>query len=597
VLDLKPPTSLGARAAYAQAKLLGQKTSRASNKDWYREALDLDYQWHLVVVSGSRVSSVVFHRPTGQWSQGPRIYLSNPPTKTMVEAAVEEILAQGSGMPKPRSIGVVIHMGDELATTEVLAECRTPEQIAAMGRELIFSPATALGDPSINPETTSTRLLPYAGAQEAPHATSITLSHAHTQFISTLREVSEERNLPIRTCTLSAPLAFLSILPAFLSHEDPRPRFILLHYLKFSALAVLDAPGNLLQFRALPHRGRLHPSNLGDAINTAIDALDLRAPAVYIFPMSEVDPSPLLTQLQTTLTRPEETEMQILRPALDGIAPEAPDLRPEMLVAVRDYDSSSISVGYAQLYGQRWALQDFLPIPVEQQALYPSQGEMSLLRAARLLMPLLAFGIIALLAMNLFRVVSVVGDPAWQHDPEDNARAQQELTELQRQLTSYNHWNNLLQGRSQGWLAMEVLSRLFPEESGVRVSDFNYSAKLENTRKADRTGILREWDIRGHADEDALPLLSRLGSREGMAEIFNQLAAATGNGSFNTTSTGRNLIVSLQREANPGYIDGSRLDRNDPATFRYTFSLKITQSFPSEDPMGISSKSLSLFNP
>jgi hypothetical protein len=327
-------------------------------------------------------------------------------------------------------------------------------------------------------------------------------------------------------------------------------------------------------------------------VNTALDALDLQSPVITILPLGDADPSPLLTQLHATLNKPEQAELHILRPAVDSLAPEVPDLRPEMLVSVPQFASGEVSPGFKQLFQERWALQDFMPVPDEIQALYPTAADMRLLAVGRGMLAVLAFGLVGLVAFAMFSILRTVSDPAWRHDPADTMVMQDRLMKVQREVEELEHWENLLQERSNGWTGMELLARLFPEDAGVKVSNFKQTTRLDAVIKNNRVGFTREWFVRGLASSQAIPLLNKLNGREGISAVFDDMLKATGNGSFNASVPGRNLVVLMERSKNPAYVKEAGMARNDDRKFFYVFDLKITQTFGPEDPMAVSTKAL-----
>ena len=593
MVSLSSIESLNSRSVYRQALDLLRHTSRASNPDWYRDPLDLTHQWHLVVHSGNRVQSVLLVRDGEEtaWMPGPQLQLTTPPTHEQMDAILEDILATPD-FRKARSLGVVVHLADEFATTEIIQEPRSAEAMRQLRDEVRVNPSTALGDPSLSNDSTSTRLIPYAGATRAPMAATVNLSRTHDYFLATLRAAGDSRNFPVRAVATSAPMAFLSILPAFLQFQAGKPQFVLLHYSRFSALAVFNSESNLLQLRALPHRGRSFPGNLGDAINTALDSLDLHDPVITILPMGDTDPSPLLTQLHATLNQPEQAETHILRPAVDSLAPGVADLRPEMLISVPQFASGEVSPGFNQLFTERWALQDFLPEHEETKALYPSSSEMKMLAFSRIALAVAAFALVGFLALGIFSMVKTVNDPAWRHETSATAAVQERLTKAGRESKEFDHWENLLQPRAKAWTAMELLARVFPEDSGVVVEAFRHTNRLDNTIKNFRLGFTREWVIDGVAEEKAVALLNHLNGREGMKALFDELHKATGNPSFNTNLSGRAVVAQMDRSKNPAHVEDPGLPSGDRRRFPYVFSLKITQVFPSEDPMAISTVNL-----
>ena len=54
--DLKPPD------VYRQAKLVASKTSRGRDRNWYRSAFELPWQWHIWFDGGRDVVSATYSR-------------------------------------------------------------------------------------------------------------------------------------------------------------------------------------------------------------------------------------------------------------------------------------------------------------------------------------------------------------------------------------------------------------------------------------------------------------------------------------------------------------------------------------------------------
>src|SRR5690606_23598503 len=143
---------------YRQAKQVLKHTSRASNADWYHEAMELDRQWH-IWVDGRQVVSSVFDRKSGQWMEGPRAILpkdngvSAGTRKPMDQDAVRALndglnqaqldaifahfdeedlrslheslsrLVRGKDFGgKVKSLGVVLHLADEFAIADLAPE-------------------------------------------------------------------------------------------------------------------------------------------------------------------------------------------------------------------------------------------------------------------------------------------------------------------------------------------------------------------------------------------------------------------------------------------------------------------------------------------
>jgi hypothetical protein len=120
----------------------------------------------------------------------------------------------------------------------------------------------------------------------------------------------------------------------------------------------------------------------------------------------------------------------------------------------------------------------------------------------------------------------------------------------------------------------------------VIVANANYSTRLEATVKNGRVGFTREWVLTGFAKAAAQATLDRLSSRDGLEAAFAELADLTGNQSFQALP-GRSLLGSLERGRNNAYKPAPGQRRDAKEAYPLAFTLKITQSFPAEDPMAI----------
>jgi len=251
--------------------------------------------------------------------------------------------------------------------------------------------------------------------------------------------------------------------------------------------------------------------------------------------------------------------------------------------------SESTSHTFLILREEKWALQDFLPIAKEIVEIYPTRGEMKLLRGLRLG----RVGVFAIAVLFLayfgFGVIDLVRRPEWAFDPGQAEAVQGRLARLTIERQKADHWNNLLEDRSKAWTTMESLSRMFPENGGMLVKTFTHAAKPDSTPGKAKVGFVKEWKVTGYARDEALDYLNTINTREGISAHFSEIARITGNVAFNPSVGNRNVVVNVRTQENGSYKSApvEEASDSDESTYPFTFDLTITQRFEATDPMAI----------
>ncbi|NIP94201.1 MAG: hypothetical protein GWO24_12395 [Akkermansiaceae bacterium] len=142
--SLVHPTQLSVWQRFLQARRLQKETSRSKNLDWYRSALDLDNQLHLFL-EGDGVSAAHLccrGEATNKWTSVPS------PSPEMDEEALGEYLTTlKADFPgtRVRSLGVVLHLADEFAISELANATERPEDYGDLSRQLIVAPQEVVG--------------------------------------------------------------------------------------------------------------------------------------------------------------------------------------------------------------------------------------------------------------------------------------------------------------------------------------------------------------------------------------------------------------------------------------------------------------------
>ena len=156
------PAGLNPLQRFRQAGAILRGTSRASNPAWYESALDLDLQLHLRV-DGSAVESFLYDRKVKAWSPGPVFDEACATDPALIPAFAAQVLstARGAGAS---SIGVVLHLADEFATSELKPELDNPGALAELRGTIADDPKAVLDDASVSAADSSWRLIPYPAA-------------------------------------------------------------------------------------------------------------------------------------------------------------------------------------------------------------------------------------------------------------------------------------------------------------------------------------------------------------------------------------------------------------------------------------------------
>jgi hypothetical protein len=582
------PAGLNPLQRFRQAGAILRGTSRASNPAWYRSALDLDFQLHLRV-DGNQVISRFLDVRTGTWSQGPALDDSFATDLSLAPAFAGEIVAaaQKAGA---QSIGVVLHVADEFATSELKPELDNPGALVELRATIETDPLAVLDDSSVSATESSWRLIPYPAGGSDAIATTVCLSRRWAPFLDELRSHGQQKNYPVITRAISAPLVALLALPALKNDDLAHPLIAVLPYPRFTLLAFFNEHGDLLLLRTLQHRGQRRPTNLRHAASTTAAALELADPEVFLLSGESADPQ-LAADLQLVFPASpiREIDWTVAPFELQNHSQGAPEARIATLADGVITSPLASSHTFSVLRADGWAFQDFLPVAKEAAEIFPSRGEMKLLRSARF--AILGFACMTLLglAWTGLQMIDMVRKPEWAFDPASAQTQQQRLGFLTTERNRMEHWDNMLEDRSKAWTTMELIAILFPGDSGFHVKTFNHSVQPQNAPGQKKVGFVREWKITGLAREDALERLNLMNTREGITGIFNEVAKATGDKSFQTDLDTRSLVVNVRTLENgtyrPGPVDESAV--MDESTYPLTFDLTISQRFESSDVMAL----------
>lgn len=583
-MQFQHPSTLNPWQQFRQARAINKSTSRASNSAWYLPPLEHDLQLH-IRVDGPEVISTYFSRNGGQWLAGPMLTLDYLTEEQHFEGLAQELIKFARGR-NAKSLGIILHIADEFAINELSPDLENPGSLADMRKTAIENPGAILDGNNFNTNDYAWRLVPYTAAGSAAVATTVTLSRQYSPLFNALRVAGESANFPLIATALSAPLVALGGLSKMLGQQPQKAFVTILQYPWFTVLAFFNEHSDLKLIRTLQHRGLRSASNFRSALFTTTASLEFMDPDLFIVPMGKEIDDKLEANLRAQF--PACQVRALTAPTTEGL----PVWCPEPIIANQKSDKADpvTSMTFPSLHDEGWTLQDFLPTPKQLAEIYPSRGEMQILRASKIacmFFILLAIGGIGYFGYGGYKLMAT---EEWKFDPAQADLTKARLDKLNIERGQLDHWNNLLADRSKAWIVMESLARMFPDKSGILIKDFSYSAKPDTNPGQAKVGFVKAWKISGYARDQANEYLNTtVNTREFVNKHFAEIAELTGNEAFNTQIGNRSVSVNVRTRENGTFRDipYEEAALTDEKSYPYTFELTITQRFESSDPLAL----------
>lgn len=159
---------------------------------------------------------------------------------------------------------------------------------------------------------------------------------------------------------------------------------------------------------------------------------------------------------------------------------------------------------------------------------------------------LLLTGLVGMAGYWIFTYYTASNQAFWKLNAAQSQKLEAELTSLQKEKREVETTRLMFQPRNHGWSTLEMLMRLFPEDSGIRLESVNCGSNTvrPTAKGGTKLGYTRTWQIRGLAMKDSVDLLSRLNSSRELGQQFADLARAMDEPSF-APDPGRHLTVNL----------------------------------------------------
>ncbi len=610
MIEFKHPSQLNPYQIYQQARRIAKRTSRAKNPDWYVSPVEVQRQWHLWI-GKEEVVSAVFDRKAGRWIEGPEVpWLINSVDNSealeserndveAVHSALAEVLRSRELGGKVKSLGIIWHVANEFAVVDLSRDFSGLTDFDDVQNSLQQDPQLVLGDASVDPLSHTWRLLPYWGVKEGGRRSVVVqMSKDSENFLSTARDYGEDQNIALVTMAVSAPLEALALIPLYLGGEElDRGSIVIMQYQSFSAMAGLNAEGELTLLRALQHReGADYFTGLGDVLLNTKALLGLDDPVVHILPMKEGSGTEGLTSELTKFFAGREP-MDVGFIELDQLvglkAVFGGKLEMLMSDAAENFkdlagDSLFENVTFTNLYQGGWALQDFAPLPLGVQEVYPSWKDLQLRKwfgVGKVALVLLSLGIIL---WGGGAYMSATATEGWKLNQGSIDGLALKTAELNKKKHEIEYWEKIMRTRSEGWSNMALLLKLFPQNKGVVVTSFRYTAESFplGGKKETEAGVKRQWAFQGFAIPQAVPYLNSLGTTKAVKKLFTDLAEETGAEEFDMSQSTRVLNATMQRKQGT-YPASGTLPPEEAGKYQIAFDMNITQSYIAGDDLAI----------
>jgi hypothetical protein len=602
------PNELQQHELFNQARLVASQTSRSHDANWYKSADELLWQWHLWFDGGREVISVVFDRASRAWAIGPPVPLVSFTTDEGVDDILAHLLSSTAFFrEKPKALGVVLHVADEFGLaelskrSEMFGEDGGDVQILRYG--LIDDPSEVLANKDGSLELNTWRPLPITGASSgADQCVALSLSRNREAFLKKLIAGGEERGVPVRVSVACAAVEAFAALP-WLKPRLDGACLVAICYHKFTAVFALNQSGELCAVRSFSHRaGLLYPSSFGDILWN----MSLGAEMTNLNVLVISDKKPVLQSVAQELEAFSASRQQASFELLcleDQTAFEClPSRRPEFII----YDSAGVeqflkagpplvrSDTFKELLAT-WAKQNFMNT-ARLDELYPTRQDLRLLRLSKWFTNMLLLAVIGMFLYGIMSFYDATGKPSWVLTQEQVRQTESKHKKLIEEKRQMDLAESFLKPRSRGWVNMELLLQLFPEESGVRLENFNYNIETSRVASANSkstpqsfAGLNRTWKLKGLAKAQSLQALNNLNSQDGLNEFFKRISILTGEKALNPQPS-RQLVISLTQGRNSQFnaqASAAEIAADPAISFPFSFEATITQAISEKDDFAL----------
>ena len=362
----------------------------------------------------------------------------------------------------------------------------------------------------------------------------------------------------------------------------------------FEAMTILFATGNrgeIQLVRPLMHRGTSHLSatEIQEVLSQTAALLNIKDPFILFASVVGLDEGRLNSLLEVYREQFPNARTKFIDTTSSELVSEIPGKRLEFAISVAESAPRTEEAAFQKEFREHWSRQNFYGPSKEEAAKMPQRADLQMLKYSGIAQKLAFAAILAFCGWTGMDFFTKMRSDAWKLAPTDAQEMEIKLAQLQKERREWQHWDQLLQKRSEGWLAMETLLELFPSEGGVILRDASYRTDSEQSARAeqqDKLGLKRFWDIAGYANPEVATSLPTLGSRSRVAELLNNIAERNHSPYLSVDSQTRDLQVTLQQKQ--GTMPPTReFPAKVARHFRTAFELNISQSLSPSDDLAI----------
>ena len=483
----KHPSELNAFQQYRRSVKVAKTTSRMKNLAWYQSPLELDVQIHCYINDGSGASCYLRVQSSGVFEQVAGLNSRQLEQRVELEKFIDSAL-EHEACRKAKSLGVIFYIADEFSLAGLGPEYRNPGELSDLRDKMHHDPEEVLDDKTISTDTHAWRLFPYAGAAAGGEfATAVAVSRRRSETLKTLREIGDEKNFPIKTSALSAPLCAIGLVPWFANASEDGS-VCLFNYHTFTLMAFFNSHGNLMVLRYMPHaNGAVIPANIGPAIQSTTTAFEMEKPDIFLVSMVGNDLVSFSSLLQESMLGASVLIVdpdQLLH--THGLPSGCPL---ECITITQEIDAEVYPLveneTFSALRDEAWYFQDFLTADQDEVDMYPDRADMKILKFGRRIKKIVAVLFMGTLFYSGYTISTKIKSDVWSHQPSDDKVEKNALTNA---LKSYQHWNNLLMDRSKAWVCLELVARMTPTDGSVVLKTVKHDVQLKkesNSPKVD----------------------------------------------------------------------------------------------------------------
>lgn len=582
--EQKHPSEINLLQQYMRAVKIAKTTSRMKNAAWYDDALELDVQVHCYLKNEGDVACFVYNKSLDQYERigglTQRQLQMADELENFIDRALETEIAE-----KAKALGVVFYLADELSIAGLGPEHQNPAEIDNLRAMMAEDPTEVLDDKTVSSETHAWRLLPYPGAPAGNEfATAVAVSRKHDQALQIIREIGCDRNLPIRTCALSAPLCAIASLPLYTTAKENGIVGIF-NYETFTVLSFYNKRADLMMVRYVPHSGgAIIPNNIGPVVMASATAFELVNPEINVLTMVGHNVDNMIVSLQGSMPASDILMVDVEQILKNKSLPSGVPL--EVLIGTLDADPEVYpmlnNATFASFTEEGWHSQDFLSPSHAEVEMYPSQEDMKLLKLGRRTKWVAALLMLGVISYTGFISWQKMRDPAWSHQKQNTQGIQMQLMGESKR---HQRWNNLLMDRSKAWTSMELVSQMTPNDGSVILKDVKHRVNQKSEAKSSKIGFQKEWVINGYTNDQGLMHLEKMSTRDGIKRVFETVARRTGSQAYLPEVGQRDITVDLKQRPNPTYNTVAPKQKTD--RFRLSFTMTIAQTFPGNDELAL----------